>query len=185
MKSGKGEAGYILIFLLFMITVLPLIMAFSADVITQVGRVSGRMQGDLTRLRMGLLKTSVISQAKDPDQDGYLEPLTDAYGDLPLDGNGDPLPITEARPLPLKMRMVMKDAWDNNILYCHWDLGSENSIDPLYSRNFFAPPKLGMIARLISPGEDGITQTRCDDLSSAGDDLVENIFNSDVRAYSR
>jgi hypothetical protein len=88
------------------------------------------------------------------------------------------------------MRLVMKDAWDNDIKYCHWDLGSENAIDPAHSQNYEdlsipSPPIGGMIARLISPGKDGNLDTGCDDVSPTGDDLIENIFNSDVRTYFR
>jgi hypothetical protein len=83
MKSGKGEAGYVLIFLLFMITALPLIMSFSADAIKQVSGVSDTMQRDLTLMRMGILKTSVVNQAEDVDRDDYCEPLMDEAGALP------------------------------------------------------------------------------------------------------
>ncbi len=184
MKAGKGEAGYILIFLLAILSSLPLILMFSVDVITRAEDVSENMQTDLTILRLGMLKTAVINQGKDPDRDNYLEPLSDD-GNLPVDGDGNPLPLTEGRPLPLKMKLALKDGWDSDILYCHWDLGPENAIDPNYSQNFFAPPISGLIARLISPGENKSVETNCTDSRAAGDDLVENIFNSDARTYSR
>lgn len=173
MKNSGNEAGFILFPLLFLMLSLPLLLVFSGDVITQAKNISANMQTDQTIMRMGMLKMTIIRYSEDVDEDTFIEPLSPVD-----DGSG------KGR-MPLKMNLVTKDGWGRDFDYCTWDLGILNTVDPQYSNNNSLPYLNGQVARLISSGEDGIFQTPACDSPTGGDDLAENIFNSDIRSYSR
>lgn len=189
MRAGTGEEGYILILLLFLILGLPLMILFSVNAVSDVKAASSRMQSDLTMMRMGLIKTSIIRQSRDVDGDGYQETIKNESGSgavFVFEPSVLPPTVDEGGGLSSAIKLATKDAWDQDILYCHWDLGSANSIDPSYSQNqLYDPPIDGLVARLISAGPDGRIQTGCNDPSAVGDDIVENIYNSDIRTYYR
>lgn len=174
MIKPENQGGYIVISLVIAMMSLPIIFDFSVKVIKHTGEVSKRMQIDQTRMRMGLLKTAIVRSSADVDRDNFIEPLVPVIG-----------ADTRAH-LPLQINLVMLDGWDREFVYCAWDQGSANGLDATYSQN--SPPVgavAGLVSRLISSGPDGIFSTVCNDLGAvaSGDDLIENIFNSDARSY--
>jgi hypothetical protein len=107
--------------------------------------------------------------AKDVDGDGYWE----VYA--PTDSGEVPESL---------VGMPVVDAWGRAFKYCAWDLGTENTANSTYVSGTTAPPIENLTFRLISAGRNGVFETTCDDTAPAGDDVVYDFYQGEVKTVA-
>ena len=76
------------------------------------------------------------------------------------------VPPSDKHGMPKSFQHILgKDPWGNKVTYYSWDLRTET------------PPVNGLIMRFVSPGNDGVIQTKKQDKTCQGDDVCYDITN--------
>ncbi|WP_224962505.1 beta strand repeat-containing protein [Geomonas subterranea] len=163
----KKQAGFALLELLIFAAILPPALLVASRASDVVSKSSQFFKSSNTRNSLNVVKTFLVTQAGNPEADGIFALPKDASG-----GSGGALPGS----LPLST----SDEWGTTYRYCNWDLGAPNAGNPALSQNTVGAPGTGIIGQVISAGKDKTFQTACGAAAAAGDDMMVNIYNSEV-----
>lgn len=166
-RKTSNERGYVLLAVMAVTAMLPTMTYVLMQFIGTSTAANLFFKSGMTKQGMNVTKSLIVGTAKDVDSDGHFEPLKEGVGNT----------------LPVALSVHGTDEFGTQLKYCTWDLGSLNLADAGYSQNNSAPPITSpspLMARLISAGSDKTFQTSCNDPVAKGDDLVVDIFESDV-----
>lgn len=158
-----NNKGYMGIQLALMLFIIPIATIVGVRTYYSVQRSAQIQHSTMSKSQMNSIKNWLMSTANDADSDGFVELLKESTGNT----------------LPVSIPMKGTDDYGNAFKYYTWDLGAVNG-NATYSQNVTAPPIAGLVGRIISAGKDVIFQTNASSTTAQGDDIVIEIYNSDV-----
>jgi len=167
MSKFRNHAGFALLEILIFAAIIPPALLIASRASDVVAKTSQMFKANSTKNSMNVVRSYLISKALNPETDGVFDLLKDSAG-----GSGGGLPVS----LPLNL----SDEWGVPYRYCNWDTGVPNSINAGYSQNTVGAPGGGVIGQIISSGKDKVFQTTCGAPAALGDDIMSNIYNSEV-----
>lgn len=163
----RKQAGFALLELLIFAAILPPALLVASRASDVVSKSSQFFKSSGTKNSLNVVKSFLVTQAGNPESDGIFELPKDASG-----GSGGALPAS--------LLLTTSDEWGTVYRYCNWDTGAPNAGNATLSQNAVGAPGGGVIGQVISAGKDKTFQTACGVTTAAGDDVLVNIYNSDV-----
>lgn len=161
----NNNHGFTMLAVALSIVLIPTMILVATQQYSVATKTAALQHSTSTKNNLTVIKNWLLANSKDVDNDTYPE--------LVHEGTNNALPLS----IPTRIN----DDWGSPIRYYTWDLGSAN-VNPVYSQNNTAPPLPNLIGRIISAGKDGIFQTTAASTSAQGDDIVIDIFATDVGA---
>lgn len=159
----NNEKGIALLSLVVLTAMIPAVVLLLLSLNNSQASHARYFNSADTLLKMKEIKSYLMHQAKDIDNDGRYEPLA----------------ATMTRTLPL-IPFNGKDAWGHDFIYCAWDLADKNTVNNSFSDNNVAPPDSSndldtslLTGRIISLGANGIPDdpNPCEAVKALGDDI--------------
>lgn len=158
----NNNKGFLTATLAIMILLIPIVTLIGIRFYNSIQKGALIQKRSTTMSQMNSMKTWLIFNAADPDNDQVYELLKENAG----------------YTLPLSLPMKSSDAYGATFRYYTWDLGGANG-NAAYSQNASAPPLTNLVGRIISAGPDGIFQTTSSSTTVQGDDIMIDIFTTD------
>lgn len=158
-----------IVFAAVVVAMLALMSVGSTQLTTQTKRYGDSLS---TVHQLQLAKDLLIVYSKDVDSDGFNEVLA---------------PDGEHLPALIQARLVqaLGEAYSPNVNYCAYDLGNTNGVDMAYVSNNPAYAGTHVMAKIISPGPNGVFETTCADDVAKADDVMLTISHEEIRATPR
>jgi len=164
MRPVLNSKGFALIGIMTALALIPTAILISMQASDAVGKASQFFRSSQLQQNLTVVRDFIVSRALNPDNDSSYELLKEEAGNA----------------VPASLPVNPADSYGTAYRYCTWDLGSPNS-NSTYSQNAAAPPKAGLVGRIISAGKDKTFQTACSDVSIKGDDVAVDIADENVR----